>query len=194
MIDQEERRLYRVRLTEEQRDELKRRSHAPGVMPRTRDRLEMVRLSDAGWSIPQIARHLQSSEKRVRFWIKRFLDAGFAGLPDQPHLGQSSRLTPELLEAIRTELRKGDRTWTAAQLAEWLRLQHGLDLTPGWLAELLKRARITYKRTNRGLQHKQDAARVAAAQAELAELEKGARQVGWTSGISTRPASPRRCR
>jgi len=186
--------LYRVRLTEEQRDELKRRSHAPGVMPRTRDRLEMVRLADAGWSIPQIARHLQISEQRVRFWIKRFLEADFAGLPDQPHLGPPSSLTSAIQEALRAELRQGDRTWTAAQLAEWLRVQHGLDLTPGWLAELLKRARITYKRTNQGLKHKQDAARVAAAQAELGELEKGARKVGWTSGISTRPASPRRSR
>lgn len=186
--------MYRVRLTEEQRDELKRCSHTPGIMPRTRDRLEMVRLSDAGWSIPRIARHLQISELRVRFWIKRFLDADFPGLPDQPHLGPPSRLTPALREAIRAELRKGTRTWTAAQLAEWLRVQHGVDLTPGWLAELLKRARITYKRTHRGLQHKQDAARVAAAQAELAELEKGARKVAWTSGTSTRPASPQRCR
>jgi transposase len=186
--------LYRVRLTEEQRDELKQWSHAPGVMPRTRDRLEMVRLSDAGWSIPQIARHLRISEQRVRFWIKRFRDEGFAGLPDQPHPGQSSRLTPALVEAIRAEIRKAERTWTAPQLADWLFLQYDLQLTPGWLAELLERAGITYKRTNRGLQHKQDAEQVAEKQAELAELEKGARQDAWTSGILTRRASRRACR
>lgn len=73
--------MYRVHLTEEQREELKRRSHYPQVKPRTRDRLEMVRLSDVGWSIPQIAAPLRMSEKRVRHWIKRYLTGGFDGLP-----------------------------------------------------------------------------------------------------------------
>ena len=37
--------MYRVRLTDAQQAELSRRAHAPGVRPRTRDRLEMVRCS-----------------------------------------------------------------------------------------------------------------------------------------------------
>src|SRR5438552_18688679 len=89
----EERGLYRVHRTEEQRAELQRRTRATALMPRTRDRLEMVRLSDAGWSIPRIARHLRFDEQRVRYWIKRFLAGGFEDLPDQPHRGQPSRLT-----------------------------------------------------------------------------------------------------
>jgi hypothetical protein len=112
--------LYRVQLTEDQRAELQARTRAPGVMPRTRDRLEMVRLSDAGWSIPKIAQHLRISEVRVRFWIKRYLLEGFDGLPDQPHPGQPSSLTPELVEALRQEFAKEDRTWTAGQLSDWL--------------------------------------------------------------------------
>jgi transposase len=154
----------------------------------------MVRLSDAGWSIPLMARHLRISEQRVRFWIKRFLDEGFDGLPDQPHPGQASRLTPVLLDAIRAELRKAERTWTAPQLADWLFLHHKVRLTPGWLAERLEQAGIAYKRTSRTLKHKQDATAVTAKQAELAELEKGARPDAWTSGISTRQASPPACR
>jgi hypothetical protein len=47
--------LYRVHLTEQERAELKRRTRAAGIKPRTRDRLEMIRLADAGWHIPQIA-------------------------------------------------------------------------------------------------------------------------------------------
>src|SRR5262245_7023287 len=122
-------------------------------MPRTRDRLEMVRLSAAGWSIPQIARHLQISEPRVRFWIKQYLVGGFAALPDQPHVGQSSRLTPPLLAAVQAELAKGERTWTAEQLAHWLGEQHGVRLSPDWLGRLLKRARVSYKRTYRSVKH-----------------------------------------
>src|SRR5437763_1899369 len=116
----EERRLYRVHLTEEQRAELQRRTRTPGLLPRTRDRLEMVRLADAGWSIPKIALHLRLDEQRVRHWIKRFLAGSFAALPDQPHCGPPSRLTPEIFTALKAELAKGHRTWTAQQLAGWL--------------------------------------------------------------------------
>jgi transposase len=175
--------LYRVHLTEEQRAELQQRTRDPRLLPRTRDRLEMVRLSDAGWSIPKIACHLRLSEKRVRHWIKQFLEGSFDALPDQPHLGQQSRLTPALLAALRQEIDRQPRTWTAAQLAAWLAEQHDVCLTPDHLGRLLRRARLSYKRTERGLKHKQDPQQVAARQAELAELEKGEPSVAWTSAM-----------
>jgi transposase len=164
--------MYRVHLTDAQRDELHRRAHAPSVLPRTRDRLEMVRLSDAGWSIPRIAVHLQICEPRVRYWIKAFLASGFDALPDQPHPGQKSSLTPQIEEAIRQEVRKADRTWTAPQLAEWIAQQFGVRLTPDYLSRRLKRARIAYKRTGRSLKHKQDPAAVEKKDAEMAAHEK----------------------
>ena len=173
--------MYRVRLTEEQRDELQRRTRQPQVLPRTRDRLEMIRLMDAGWTIPKVAQHLRLSEKRVRYWVKRFLAAGFDALPDQPHVGQQSRLTPELIAALQQEVEGSQRSWTAAQMAEWLAAQHGLRLTPNHLARRLKRARYSYKRTERGVQHKQDPKEVAERQADLETAEKGARPVAWTS-------------
>ena len=181
MIGQEGPSLYRVHLTEAQRAELQRRTRQPGVMPRTRDRLEMVRLSDAGLSIPQIARLLSISEGRVRFWIKRFLEGGFEALPDQPHLGQSSQLTPALLAALRQEIEQTDRTWTAPQLADWLAEHHGLRLTADHLGFLLRRAGLSYKRTERSLKHKQDPEQVARKQAELQELEKGEKPGAWMS-------------
>jgi predicted transcriptional regulator len=67
--------MYRVVLNGEARQELVRRSRSLEVSWRTRDRLEMVRLSDAGWSIPRIAQHLGISEHRVRYWIKAYLQA-----------------------------------------------------------------------------------------------------------------------
>ena len=158
--------MYRVSLTDAQRQELYRRAHEPGVMPRTRDRLEMVRLSDAGWSIPKIAVHLQISEKRVRHYIKTFLAEGFDALPDRPHPGQQSALTPQMEEAIRQQMRQEQRTWTAAQVADWVAQQLGVRLTPDYLARRLKRARIAYKRTGRSLHHKQNSEAVAAKRTE----------------------------
>jgi len=168
--------MYRVSLTDAQRQELHRRAHEPGVMPRTRDRLEMVRLSDAGFSIPTIAAHLQISEKRVRHYIKTFLTQGFDALPDRPHLGQQSALTPKMEEAIREEMRRQARTWTAAQVADWVAQQLGVRLTPDYLARRLKRARIAYKRTGRTLHHKQDPGEVAQKKAERDEQAKRGRQ------------------
>lgn len=171
--------MYRVHLTEEQRDELQRRTRAPGLMRRTRDRLEMVRLADAGMSIPQIAWVLRADEQRVRHWIKRFLASGFDALPDQPHRGQQSQLTPELVAALKAEIAKGERSWTAPQLAEWLVTHHGLRLSAGHLATLLRRAGLVYRRTERTLKHRQDPDAVAAATDELRELEKGEPVGAW---------------
>ena len=117
-------------MSDAQRQELRRRTHALGVMPRTRDRLEMVPLSDAGGRLPQIAAHLGMSEKRVRHWLKAFLAGGFDALPDRPHPGQQSALTPAMEETIRQELRQGERTWTAPQWAEWVAERLGARLTP----------------------------------------------------------------
>ncbi len=76
--------MIRVELNDEQREELRRLSHQGDIAPRTRDRLEMVRLADAGWSIPRIARHLGYHEQTVRQHIKRYLAGGFDRLPDRP--------------------------------------------------------------------------------------------------------------
>jgi transposase len=164
--------LYRVELSDEQRRELHRRAHEPGVRPRTRDRLEMVRLAAAGWRVPQIARHLGLGEPRVRYWIQRFLAAGFDALLDQPPAGRPSRLTPTIREAVRQELAQGERTWTAQQVVEWLAERFEVAVSVSHLRRLLRRWQLSYKRTGRSVKHKQNPEQVAAKQAELAELAK----------------------
>lgn len=165
--------MYRVHLTPEHRQELQQRAHASGVMPRTRDRLEMIRLADAGWSAPRIAAHLQLHEATVRFWIKRYLQAGFDGLPDQSHVGRRSALTSEILAAVRQQLRQGEQTWTASQLTAWVAEQYGVRRSPAHLCRLLKRAGCSYKRTNHSLRHKQNPAEFVERRADLETLEKG---------------------
>ena len=73
--------MYRVTLTPEQREELRQRARQAGLAPSPRDRLEMVRLADAGWGVPQIARHLGQHEQTVRTWIKAFLAAASRRCP-----------------------------------------------------------------------------------------------------------------
>jgi transposase len=166
--------MYRIRLTTDQRTELNRRAHEKDIVPSTRDRLEMVRLSDAGFSVPKIARHLGQHEQTVRAWIKAFLTNGFDALINQPRGGKQSAFTEAIQEAVRTEIAKGERTWTAGQIADWLAQQHGVRLSVGRMRKHLRRARLSWQRTSRSLKHKQKPEEVAAKQADLQTLEKGA--------------------
>ncbi len=178
--------MIRVHLTEEQRPELKQLTRTPGLAPRTRERLEMVRLADAGWSIPRIARHLQAHPQTVRYWIKRFRDGGFAGLPDQLHPGRPGAITPAMLDRLRQEMRTQPCTWTARQITAWLAEEYGVCRSVDQVREVLRQANLSYKRTHRSLKHKQKETEVARAQAELAVLKKGERPVAGSSGISMR--------
>ena len=165
-------RMYRITLTDEQRRELRARTRQAGLAPSTRDRLEMVRLSDTGWSVPRIARHLGQHEQTVRAWIKAFLRGGFDALPNKPRGGKQSALTAPVLEAVRAEVATGERTWTAAQLADWIAERHGVRLSADRLRRHLHRARISWQRTSRTLRHKQDPAEVAERHAVLDDLAK----------------------
>ena len=167
--------MYRITLTTQQRTELNRRAHQKDIAPSTRDHLEMLRLSDAGYSVPNIARHLQQHEQTVRAWIKAFLTGGFDALVNKPRGGKHSAFTPAIQEAVRAEITKGERTWTAAQVADWVSEHYGVRLSVGRMRKQLRRARLSWQRTSRSLQHKQKPEEVAQKKAELATLEKGAR-------------------
>lgn len=169
--------MYRVTLTEEQRQELHRRIRRPNLPARTRERLEMVRLSDAGWKIPRIAGHLQQHEQTVRRWIKTYLKDGFDALADLPHTGQPSAITKDILAEVRAWLEAGDRTWNATQIAREVANRHGLRRSARQWRQVLRREKLSYKRTKRSLRHKQKPAEAARKQADIETLKKGAMPV-----------------
>ena len=181
--------MYRVTLTDAQRRELRQRTRQRGLAPSTRDRLEMVRLADASWSAPRIARHLGQHEQTVRSWLKAFRDRGFDALTNKPRGGKHSALTPAILDAVRAELAKAERTWTAAQLTDWVAQHHGVHLSVDRVRRHLRRAGLSWQRTSRSLTHKQDPTEVAERQAVLTDLEKRGTWVSSTSATSTRRVS-----
>ncbi len=182
--------MYRVTLTNAQRTELRQRPRQRGLAPSTRDRLEMVRLADAGWSAPRIARHLGQHEQTVRAWLKAFLDRGFDALVNKPRGGKHSALTPAILDAVRAEIAKAERTWTAAQLTAWIAQHHGVRLSVDRVRRHLRRASLSWQRTSRSLKHKQDPAEVAERQAVLTDLAKKGTWASSISATSTKSASP----
>jgi transposase len=182
--------MYRVHLEDAARIELKRRTQQHALAPRTRERLEMVRLSDAGWSVPQIASHLQAHPQTVRHWIKAFLAGGFDALWDREHPGQKSAITEAILTAVRERLQQGERTWNAQQVAEWVADKYGIRRWVEQWRRLLRRQRQSYKRTKSHLRPKQDPQEVQQKQVQLAaQQQKGATNCSM-SATSTRPASP----
>ena len=165
--------MIRVHLTEAQRAELRARTRAPGVAPRARDRLEMVRLADAGWSVPRIARHLGCHEQTVRRHVAAFLAGGFDALPDRPRPGRPPSVTAAHLDALEGLLDAGGRTWTMPQLVEWLAREHGVRVHPDHLRRLLHARGFTWQRTVASVAHKRrDPNAYDAKVAELAELKK----------------------
>ena len=163
--------MIRVELTPAQRAELRTRTR--GADPRTRDRLEMVRLADAGWSIPCSAGHLGAHEQTVRRHAKAFLAAGFDALPDRPRPGRPPRVTAAHLAALAARLDAGGRTWTTPQLVEWLAREHGVRVHPAHRSRLLHGRGFGWKRTVRSVAHKRrDEAAYAAKVAELDGLKK----------------------
>ena len=166
--------VYRVTLSAEQQEELHRRIRDPKTKPRTRERLEMIRLSHAGLSIPRIAPIVKQSESRVRHWVKRFLEHPLLDvLEDRPQQGRSSSLTPQHMAALRAEIEKAERTWTTPELAEWLQKEQSLSLSRSQVGRKLKQEGIAWKRTSRSLRHKQQPKEVADKRADLETLEKG---------------------
>ena len=75
--------MHRVHLTPEEAAELHRRTRAADIKPRTRDRLEMVRLCAAGYRVPEIARLLRVGPQCVRCWLRRYRQGGFEALADR---------------------------------------------------------------------------------------------------------------
>lgn len=129
----------RIALTPAQREELRLLTRARGITPRTRDRLEMVRLADAGWGVGRIARHLGCHEKTVRKYLRAFLAQGFDGLPDRPHPGRPPTVTEEHLRGLEATAAAGD--WTRRQLADWLAREFGVSVTPYHVSRLLRQRR-----------------------------------------------------
>ena len=167
--------MLRIRLTDSQRSELQalRRTDLPAV---ARDRLEMLFLSDAGWSAPRIAEHLGRHPHTVRAALKGFDRQGAEALyPDAPGPDPDHGLRQKVTGKLATLLAQ-ERTWTSRQLAEALGPDFGIGhrQTRRYLA-LLKAG---YRRTAQTVAHKQNPQKVERAGQVLASLEKKSRPGG----------------
>jgi putative transposase len=161
--------MIRITLDDVTRDELHglRRSEPS---PKARERIDMVALSDAGWSAPRIGAHLGRHPQTVCDALRAYLDRGAAALRPfrsgpPPDVERRDRV-----DAALRELLDKARAWTRRQLGEAL-AGRGIALGPRQVRRHLRRIGSRYRRTASTLKHKQDAAKAARAGRVLAKLK-----------------------
>ncbi len=163
--------MIRANLTPDTRDAMQALRRDATLSPAERDRVEMILLSDAGWSPPRIADHLNYHAKTVRLVLRRFHEQGLASLRYRRRGPPPDISRREQVFAALDQLLSQDRTWTAAQLAEAL-AGFGIDLSARQTLKYLGWMKAHWRRTARTLRHKQNPARVEHARAQLDSLKK----------------------
>ena len=162
--------MIRIQLDASIRAELQalRRTTLPATV---RNRLEIVLLSDAGWSPPRIARHLNCHPHTSRAVLKAFRDRGQPALwPDRPGPQPNQQRRQAVAEALRRLLAQ-ERTWTSRQLSAALSEQ-GIGLGPRQVRRHLKALKAGYRRTASTVAHKQDPVKLERAKLVLGGLKK----------------------
>jgi transposase len=167
--------MIRILLTDVSRSRLLRlRGPLAGT---ARDRLEMVLLSDAGWSAPRIARHLGCHAHTARAALRGFRDRGEAALAPRRPGPPPDAAKRQHIGGRLTELLGQDRCWTSRQLAEALR-PAGIALSGRQVRRYLAGLKAGYRRTAQTVGHKQDPAKVERAKGVLGGLKKRPRRAG----------------
>ena len=142
-----------------------------------RDRLEMVLLSDAGWSAPRIAAHLGRHPHTARAALKGFRERGVPALWRGPPGPPPDHARRQRVTALLRALLEQERTWTARQSAEALRPE-GVSLSARQVRRYLGRLRAGYRRTAQTVACKRDPARVRRARRVLSGLKNKPRRAG----------------
>lgn len=109
------------------------------VPQRVKDRAEAIRLSHQGWYVEKIATHLHWHVGTVRKTIKRWQEQGLGGLWEAPRRGKEATWQEADLLYLETCLREEERTYNSVQLAEKLKRERGIKLSPDHLRQLLKK-------------------------------------------------------
>src|SRR4051812_5983860 len=156
------------------------------LVPRVRERLEMVKAAALGQDLEAIARWSGRTPETVRRWLAAYQDGGIAALADVPRQGRPPKADAAYLAALEAAVDTAPRTvglpfdvWTSSRLSVYLAQQTGVRIAPGWLRVLLHQRHFVCGRPKHTLAHLQDPTEVAACEEALRVAgEKGASPAG----------------
>jgi transposase len=187
-----------VKLKRDERRRLQRIAKSERERPAVRTRALVLLLTEAGQSGQGIADLLGITRRTVSNTRTRWREGGIEGLPDAPRAGRpplaGARYMRRLMQTVERDPRDLGYAfvrWTAPRLAAYMREVTGIDLTAGWVAELLKTHGYVWRRTKRTTRNLQDPDAIAHARRRLLRLKKGRHGATPTSssGTATAPAS-----
>jgi transposase len=120
--------------------------------PRLAERCHYVLRNAQGWSVPQIARHLDRNEHTIRTWLKAYRTAGLKGLQNTPQSGRPATTGQRVSEQLERLLVQSpshfgylEAGWTVDLLRAYL-AQHQEAASDATVRRQLKAGDWVYKR------------------------------------------------
>ena len=162
----------RIELTEEEDMKLREVEQNPHLRAKVRLRAQVLRLSNRGSNMAQIASYTGRSPTSVARDLDRWTQRGLEGLADGAAPGNPPRVTEEAREYMQRRLGE-ERTWNATQLAEALEERFGLAVTPEAVRQHLLSMGYSWKRTRYAPSKEPDPEEEKEARDELERLKKG---------------------
>jgi transposase len=166
-----------IRLEIEEDARLREIEQDPYLKPKVRLRAQVLRLSNRGATIEQIAAYASRSRVSVGRDFDRWEERGFEGLADESPPGNPPRLTEEVRNFVRERLSEEQRTWNATQLAEAIEERFGVGVSAEAVRQHLSSMGYSWKRTRYVAAKEPDPEEEREAREELEELKKGPRRV-----------------
>jgi transposase len=138
------RRLQVRELSDKEREIIHQTARSRTVAVRQVERARIIQASSEGKSVAEIATSLQLMEAKVRKWIKRFNEAGLAGLEDAARLGRPPRYTAEEVSEVIASALTDPQTlglafanWTLDRLQVYLNEVKGIAIKRSRIDDLL---------------------------------------------------------
>jgi len=152
-----------IHLTTEERRNLREILCSKEDVPsRARLRATTILMSAEGDSAPRISRILGVSDRTVQITRQKWRRQSYEGLYDAERPGRPSRADEEYQSLLIQTAEKDPHEfgyaftrWTSAKLAEHMKQQTGIAISPGWIQELLRRNQFVWRKgklTTRNLQ------------------------------------------
>jgi transposase len=138
-------------------------------------------MSAGGQSAEEIAEILGVTARTVQNTRSRWRGESFTGLYDAPRSGTPPKATSAYHRLLMQTVVKDPRDlgfafsrWTCPRLAEYLRQKTTIELTAGWVGELLHTFGFVWRKSKRTIRNLQDPKQYALAAKRLKRLKKGA--------------------
>jgi transposase len=164
-----------IRLTAEEDDMLRKMEQNPQLRAKVRQRSQVLRLSNQGWKVRQIAAYTGRSDTSIGRDFDRWERGGVAGLADSSPPGNSA-IIGDTARAFLCECLAEERTWNALQLADALAEQLKVRVDAETIRRHLHEMNYSWKRTRYVPTHAPDPQAEHAARAALETLKRGRKQ------------------